>query len=103
MVKLVGSHELVDKIKDAAVKMYIHQGQNGIIIADTKFEFGLDENGNLALMDEVLAPGQFQKTVRDSGLHISMKLGIGKKEAMTGKLWTNISCQMESIKRCPIQ
>ena len=28
----------------------------GIIIADTKFEFGLDENGVLTLMDEVLTP-----------------------------------------------
>ena len=28
----------------------------GIIIADTKFEFGLDENGTLTLMDEVLTP-----------------------------------------------
>ncbi len=28
----------------------------GMIIADTKFEFGLDENGTLVLMDEVLTP-----------------------------------------------
>ena len=28
----------------------------GIIIADTKFEFGLDENDNLVLMDEILTP-----------------------------------------------
>jgi phosphoribosylaminoimidazole-succinocarboxamide synthase len=28
----------------------------GIIIADTKFEFGLDDNGTLTLMDEVLTP-----------------------------------------------
>ena len=28
----------------------------GIIICDTKFEFGLDENGTLTLMDEVLTP-----------------------------------------------
>ncbi|MGJ8664618.1 MAG: phosphoribosylaminoimidazolesuccinocarboxamide synthase, partial [Marinicella sp.] len=33
-----------------------HALNNGIIIADTKFEFGLDEDDNLVLMDEVLTP-----------------------------------------------
>ena len=32
----------------------------GIIIADTKFEFGLDENGNVVLGDEMLTPDSFQ-------------------------------------------
>src|SRR4051812_7466006 len=31
--------------------------KQGIIIADTKFEFGVDENGTLILADEVLTPG----------------------------------------------
>lgn len=33
-----------------------YASQRGIIIADTKFEFGLDENGKLTLMDEILTP-----------------------------------------------
>ena len=37
-------------------KCYEHAYKNGIIIADTKFEFGLDENGELTLGDEVLTP-----------------------------------------------
>lgn len=37
-------------------KCYDHAAKNGIIIADTKFEFGLDENGELVLADEVLTP-----------------------------------------------
>ena len=37
-------------------KCYEHALKNGIIIADTKFEFGLDENGELVLGDEVLTP-----------------------------------------------
>ena len=37
-------------------KCYEHAKANGIIIADTKFEFGLDENGELTLADEVLTP-----------------------------------------------
>ncbi len=52
--------ELATKIKDAAIaiykKCYEHAYKNGIIIADTKFEFGLDENGELVLGDEVLTP-----------------------------------------------
>jgi phosphoribosylaminoimidazole-succinocarboxamide synthase len=37
-------------------KAYDHAYKNGIIIADTKFEFGLDEKGELVLGDEVLTP-----------------------------------------------
>ena len=52
--------ELGTKIEKAALaiykKCYEHAYKNGIIIADTKFEFGLDENGELVLGDEVLTP-----------------------------------------------
>ena len=52
--------ELGDKIEKVALaiykKCYEHAKANGIIIADTKFEFGLDENGELTLADEVLTP-----------------------------------------------
>ena len=52
--------ELGDKIEKTAIaiykKCYEHALKNGIIIADTKFEFGLDENGELILGDEVLTP-----------------------------------------------
>lgn len=37
-------------------KCYLHALSKGIIIADTKFEFGLDENGQLTLGDEILTP-----------------------------------------------
>lgn len=53
-------NELGTKIEKAALsvykKCYEHAYKNGIIIADTKFEFGLDENGELVLGDEVLTP-----------------------------------------------
>lgn len=59
MKKDIGE-ELTDKIEKAALsiynKCYEHAYKNGIIIADTKFEFGLDENGELVLADEVLTP-----------------------------------------------
>lgn len=52
--------ELGTKIEQTAIaiykKCYEHAYKNGIIIADTKFEFGLDENGGLVLGDEVLTP-----------------------------------------------
>ncbi|WP_407425022.1 phosphoribosylaminoimidazolesuccinocarboxamide synthase [Treponema sp.] len=52
--------ELGTKIEQTALaiykKCYEHAAKNGIIIADTKFEFGLDENGDLVLADEVLTP-----------------------------------------------
>jgi len=56
---LVGK-ELAANMKDFAIGLYKtaadHARARGIIIADTKFEFGLDENGTLTLADEVLTP-----------------------------------------------
>lgn len=52
--------EIATKIKDATIAVYKkcadYALSKGIIIADTKFEFGLDENGNVLLADEVLTP-----------------------------------------------
>lgn len=52
--------ELTDKISEKAVQLYTeaadYAAQCGIIIADTKFEFGLDAAGALYLIDEVLTP-----------------------------------------------
>ena len=47
-------------LKDATIGLYTkaadYARERGIIIADTKFEFGLDENGNVCIMDEMLTP-----------------------------------------------
>jgi phosphoribosylaminoimidazole-succinocarboxamide synthase len=52
--------EMARKVRDASLTLYTrateHARGRGIIIADTKFEFGLDENGTLRVMDEVLTP-----------------------------------------------
>lgn len=52
--------DLAEKVKKATIDIYKkcadYALSKGIIIADTKFEFGLDENGNLVLGDEVLTP-----------------------------------------------
>ncbi|MFC1517105.1 phosphoribosylaminoimidazolesuccinocarboxamide synthase [Candidatus Margulisiibacteriota bacterium] len=52
--------ELTKKVINAAISVYKYASEtalkNGVIIADTKFEFGLDSNGNLLLIDEILTP-----------------------------------------------
>src|SRR5262249_15350087 len=51
---------LAAKVRDTALAIYRfaaeHAWQRGIIIADTKFEFGIDPQGQLTLIDEVLTP-----------------------------------------------
>ncbi|MBK1708591.1 MULTISPECIES: phosphoribosylaminoimidazolesuccinocarboxamide synthase [Marichromatium] len=58
-VELLG-RELAEQVRDTAIAIYTscaaYARERGIIIADTKFEFGLDEAGRLHLIDEVLTP-----------------------------------------------
>lgn len=58
MVELIGE-DLATQLRDASLEVYTrardHAAKNGIIIADTKFEFGLID-GKLTLADEVLTP-----------------------------------------------
>ena len=59
MCGMVGT-ELAEQVRDLSIKIYQHGAEyarkHGIIIADTKFEFGLDDDGTLYLIDEVLTP-----------------------------------------------
>jgi phosphoribosylaminoimidazole-succinocarboxamide synthase len=59
MCDMIGT-ELAERVRDLSIKIYLHGAEyareHGIIIADTKFEFGLDESGELYLIDEVLTP-----------------------------------------------
>ncbi len=52
--------DMAEKVKNASLTIYkecaAYALTHGIIIADTKFEFGLDEKGTLTLIDEVLTP-----------------------------------------------
>lgn len=58
-VELVGQ-EMADKVRDVSIKLYTEAAEyakeRGIIIADTKFEFGVDDAGTLFLIDEALTP-----------------------------------------------
>jgi phosphoribosylaminoimidazole-succinocarboxamide synthase len=58
--ELVGDRELMRRVADVAIELYsfaaAHARENGVILADTKFEFGLDDDGALVVGDEVLTP-----------------------------------------------
>jgi len=59
MVAIIGQ-DLAERVRAVSIELYRQAADfaltKGIIIADTKFEFGLDESGVLTLMDEVLTP-----------------------------------------------
>ncbi|MCK5478636.1 MAG: phosphoribosylaminoimidazolesuccinocarboxamide synthase [Methylococcales bacterium] len=58
-IPLLGK-KIAEKIKDISIRLYTEAAlfakERGIIIADTKFEFGLDNDGELYLIDEALTP-----------------------------------------------
>ncbi|HEX2595155.1 MAG TPA: phosphoribosylaminoimidazolesuccinocarboxamide synthase, partial [Luteimonas sp.] len=59
MVRAIGA-ELAEQVRDATLRLYAfardYAAQRGIILADTKFEFGTDADGRLYVMDEMLTP-----------------------------------------------
>jgi phosphoribosylaminoimidazole-succinocarboxamide synthase len=59
-VKAVGSHALAERVREISTRLYSeaadYAAKHGIIIADTKFEFGTDDAGELVLIDEILTP-----------------------------------------------
>jgi phosphoribosylaminoimidazole-succinocarboxamide synthase len=59
-VALVGDRELAERLRELSIAVYSaaadHARERGIILADTKFEFGLDAGGQLTLGDEVCTP-----------------------------------------------
>lgn len=52
--------EMAEAVRDATLRLYTfardHAARRGIILADTKFEFGTDDDGRLHVMDEMLTP-----------------------------------------------
>jgi phosphoribosylaminoimidazole-succinocarboxamide synthase len=59
VVETIGG-ELAEQVRDATLKIYAfaasYAAERGILVADTKFEFGTDETGKLYVMDEMLTP-----------------------------------------------
>jgi len=58
-VALIGE-DIANQVRDVSISLYENASKyalsRGIVIADTKFEFGLDDDGKLTLIDEVLTP-----------------------------------------------
>ncbi len=58
--ELVGDRGLMERVRDISIALYsfaaTHARERGVILADTKFELGLDEDGELVVGDEVLTP-----------------------------------------------
>jgi phosphoribosylaminoimidazole-succinocarboxamide synthase len=58
--ELVGDRELMGRVRDVSIALYDfaaeHARERGVILADTKFEFGMDPEGELIVADEVLTP-----------------------------------------------
>ncbi|HWF23954.1 MAG TPA: phosphoribosylaminoimidazolesuccinocarboxamide synthase [Solirubrobacteraceae bacterium] len=59
-VELIGDRALAERLRDVSIALYEHASEHarerGIILADTKFELGLDSGGVLTLGDEALTP-----------------------------------------------
>jgi phosphoribosylaminoimidazole-succinocarboxamide synthase len=59
-VKLIGDRALAQRVRDVSIALYEHAAEharrNGIILADTKFELGLDDQGRLTIGDEICTP-----------------------------------------------
>ena len=72
--------ELAEQIEDVCLKLFdrccTYAAEKGIIIADTKLEFGLDEDGKLVLADEVFTPdsSRFWDGRRLQGRHLAEEL-----------------------------
>jgi phosphoribosylaminoimidazole-succinocarboxamide synthase len=69
VIRLIGK-DLAVKVKNTAIEIYKFAAKfalkRGIILADTKFEFGLDENDELILIDEILTPDSSRYWPADS-------------------------------------
>ena len=59
-VQAVGGYALAERVREISTRLYTeaadYAAKRGIIIADTKFEFGTDDRGELVLIDEALTP-----------------------------------------------
>ncbi|MGI8902815.1 MAG: phosphoribosylaminoimidazolesuccinocarboxamide synthase [Solirubrobacteraceae bacterium] len=59
-IDLVGDRALAERLREVSIAIYQHAAEHalarGIILADTKFELGVDEDGTLTLADEVCTP-----------------------------------------------
>ncbi|MFM9139125.1 MAG: phosphoribosylaminoimidazolesuccinocarboxamide synthase [Solirubrobacterales bacterium] len=69
-VEAVGDPDLMERVREVSIELYRfgagHALANGVILADTKFEFGLDAGGALVVGDEILTPDSSRYWPADS-------------------------------------
>ena len=69
-IEAVGDPGLMERVRDISIELYRfgveHARASGVILADTKFEFGLDADGGLVIGDEVLTPDSSRYWPADS-------------------------------------
>merc|ERR1719473_2050148 len=83
--------ELAAKVKDVALKLYARgvelMRKQGLILIDTKYEFGLDENGTLHVIDEVNTPDSSRLCDVEEWEHkypqIAAEMATGKYKTVT--------------------
>jgi len=100
MAEIVG-REVMAKLRDVSLRLYQEAGDyartRGIIIADTKFEFGRDEGGTITLIDEVLTPDSSRFWPFDS-------YEVGKSQASFDKQYVRdylVSINWDKQPPCP--
>lgn len=104
--KIVG-RDLAERVRDISIRLYKEAAAyaltKGIIIADTKFEFGLDAGGNLTLMDEVLTPDssrfwraeEYVEGVAPAGLDKQVLRDWLERAVVNGGRWDKCSAPPE--------
>ena len=105
MKELVGL-ELAKKIKEVSLKLYNfaykYAKKRGVIIADTKFEFGLDYNNELILIDEIFTPdcSRFWLINKEGGIDYSAFDKQFFRDYLISKNWNNNQIKIpENIKQ----
>ncbi len=91
------THELLAAVKETATKLFLRgqelAAKNGLILVDTKYEFGTDENGKLYLIDEIHTPDSSRYWMMD-GYEESLASGTEPKsfDKEFLRLWFKDNC-----------
>jgi phosphoribosylaminoimidazole-succinocarboxamide synthase len=101
MERLIGS-DLAQQVRRAALQLYAAASEyaltRGVIVADTKFEFGLDSSGRLTVMDEMLTPDSSRLWLANDA-HNSCYQSIDKQILRD---WLTANAQFISASKLPL-
>ena len=100
------TQELFDKVRETAIKLFTRgqelAAKRGLILVDTKYEFGLDENDNLVLIDEIHTPDSSRWWKLDS---YDARMAAGEEPEYFDKeflrLWFKENCDPYKDEKLP--